>query len=277
MSRWSDARVCLEIKDVTSGYGDLQVLRGISLSLREGTVEALLGRNGVGKTTLLSTVTGLIPTWEGSVTLEGDDITRRTAYQRARQGLGLVQEGKRVFHGLTVFENLMVGCFHRKLSQKERRAECAALIEQFPLLTGREDQRAGSLSGGQQQMLSIAQALAGKPSVLLLDEPSAGLAPAVVDAVFNRVAELRDSGLTILLVEQLAERALAIADHVTVMDNGEIIRDGLPSEFADRSRLEEAYFGIKGESEPREPVLAPPNLESTPAPTEPPAPTKESS
>jgi branched-chain amino acid transport system ATP-binding protein len=259
VSRWSDARVSLEITDVTSGYGDLRVLRGVSLSLREGTIEAVLGRNGVGKTTLLSTVTGLVPTWDGRVTLDGADITRKPAYARARDGLGLVQEGKRVFHGLTVFENLMVGCFHRKLNQRDRRAECAALIEQFPLLQGREEQRAGSLSGGQQQMLSIAQALAGKPTVLLLDEPSAGLAPAVVDAVFNRVAELRDSGLTILLVEQLAERALAIADHVTVMDNGEIIRDGLPADFADRRRLEEAYFGVKGESEPR--PLTPPGPE----------------
>ena len=263
MNRWSEAPVVMEIENVTSGYGDLQVLRGISLGLREGTIEALLGRNGVGKTTLLSTLTGLIPTWKGTVTLEGDDITHKTAYSRAGHGLGLVQEGKRVFHGLTVFENLMVGCFHRKLGHKARRAECAALVEQFPLLHGREDQRAGSLSGGQQQMLAIAQALAAKPRVLLLDEPSAGLAPSVVEAVFTRVAELRDEGLTILLVEQLAERALAIADHVTVMDNGQIIRDGLPAEFANRARLEEAYFGVTRESEAGAQVLSSPSPDGT--------------
>jgi branched-chain amino acid transport system ATP-binding protein len=252
VSRWTDAPACLEIRNVTSGYGDLQVLRGVSLDLRAGTIEAVLGRNGVGKTTLLSTVTGLIPAWQGTVTLEGDDITRQPAYTRARLGVGLVQEGKRVFRGLTVFENLMIGCFHRKLSPRERRAECARLIEQFPVLQGRENQRAGSLSGGQQQMLSIAQALAGTPRVLLLDEPAAGLAPSVVEALFRHVAELRDGGQTILLVEQLAEQALAIADHVTVMDNGEIIRHGLPAEFADRTRLEEAYFGASGKSEPSE-------------------------
>jgi branched-chain amino acid transport system ATP-binding protein len=255
VNRWTDAPACMEIRNVTSGYGDLQVLRGVSLVLRTGTIEAVLGRNGVGKTTLLSTLAGLIPTWEG--------ITREPAYTRARLGLGLVQEGKRVFHGLTVFENLMIGCFHRKLSQRERRAECAKLIEQFPVLQGRENQRAGSLSGGQQQMLSIAQALAGKPRVLLLDEPAAGLAPSIVAALFRHVADLRDGGQTILLVEQLAEQALAIADHVTVMDNGEIIREGLPAEFADRTRLEEAYFGVSGTSEPAEPALAKPDLQAT--------------
>ena len=265
MNRWTDAPACMEIGNVTSGYGDLQVLRGVSLVLRTGTIEAVLGRNGVGKTTLLSTLAGLIPTWEGTVTLEGDDITREPAYTRARLGLGLVQEGKRVFHGLTVFQNLMIGCFHRNLSQRERRAECAKLIEQFPVLQGRENQRAGSLSGGQQQMLSIAQALAGKPRVLLLDEPAAGLAPAIVAALFRHVADLRDGGQTILLVEQLAEQALAIADHVTVMDNGEIIRAGLPAEFADRTRLEEAYFGVSGTPEPApaEPAPAKPDFQAT--------------
>jgi branched-chain amino acid transport system ATP-binding protein len=259
VNRWAAAPALLEIEDLTSGYGDLQVLRGVSLGLREGTIEAVLGRNGVGKTTLLSALTGLIPTWQGSVRLAGNDITRTAAHLRARRGLGLVQEGKRVFHGLSVLENLMVGCAHRKLSQKERRSECASLIEQFPLLQGREGQRAGSLSGGQQQMLSIAQALAGKPRVLLLDEPSAGLAPAIVEAVFARVAELRDSGLTILLVEQLAEQALAIADHVSVVDNGEIVRDGLPAEFADRARLEEAYFGVAAVEGPADPGPAEPH------------------
>jgi branched-chain amino acid transport system ATP-binding protein len=244
VSAWTDAQVLLDVENLSSGYGDLRVLRGVSVQLREGCIEALLGRNGVGKTTLLSAITGLLPAWDGAVRLSGEDITRRPAYTRARTGLGLVQEGKRVFHGLTVLENLMVGCAHRKLDHKARRAECAELVEQFPLLQGREGQRAGSLSGGQQQMLSIAQALAGKPRVLLLDEPSAGLAPAVVQAVFARVAELRDEGLTILLVEQLAEQALAIADHVSVMDNGEIVRSGKASDFADRSRLEEAYFGV---------------------------------
>jgi branched-chain amino acid transport system ATP-binding protein len=263
VKRWTDAPACMEIKNVISGYGDLQVLRGVSLVLRTGTIEAVLGRNGVGKTTLLSTLTGLLPTWEGTVTLEGEDITRMPAYSRARHGLGLVQEGKRVFHGLTVFDNLMIGCFHRKLSQRERRAECAALIEQFPLLRGQETRRAGSLSGGQQQMLSIAQALAGKPRILLLDEPAAGLAPSIVEELFRRIAELRDGGQTILLVEQLAEQALAIADHVTVMDNGEIIREGLPAEFADRTRLEEAYFGVTGKAERGDPALAAPDLRAS--------------
>lgn len=252
MSRWSDAAVSVAIEGVTSGYGDLEVLHDISLELREGTIEALLGRNGVGKTTLLSTLTGLIPAWRGTVRLDGEDVTHKSAYSRVRRGLCLVQEGKRVFHGLTVFQNLMVGCHHRRLGRKERSEECTALIEQFPLLHGREDQRAGALSGGQQQMLAIAQALAAKPRILLLDEPSAGLAPSIVEDVLNHVATLRDAGLTILLVEQLAEQAVAIADHVTVMDNGEIAHAGLPAEFASRARLEEAYFGVKGDPGPRE-------------------------
>jgi ABC-type branched-subunit amino acid transport system ATPase component/ABC-type branched-subunit amino acid transport system permease subunit len=233
----------LEVRDAESGYGDLQVLRGVSLVLEPGKLEVVLGRNGVGKTTLLGTITGQVRLWKGSVKLAGNELGRSTAYRRAAAGIALVQEGKRIFRERTIMENVMLGTFTQKLSRRERRELCEAVLENFPILSQRATEQAGGLSGGQQQMLAIAQALASRPKLLLLDEPSAGLAPAIVREVFQRIKQLSEQGMTIVLVEQLAEQALVIADHVTVIDNGRVVATGSPQDFHDQQGLQEAYFG----------------------------------
>ena len=235
------AALCIE--DLVSGYGDLEVLHGVSLEIPEGSVEVALGRNGVGKTTLLHTISGLRSPRDGRISLAGEDVTRKRAHERAAAGIALVQEGKQVFRQRTVFQNVMLGTYACKLDRNARQERCVEVLAHFPNLAGREQERAGALSGGQQQMLAIAQSIASGPRVLLLDEPSAGLSPAIVSEVFEHVVRLRDQGMTILLVEQLADQALAIADHVTVIDEGRICDSGAPREFDDPSRLQEAYFG----------------------------------
>jgi branched-chain amino acid transport system permease protein len=232
----------LVVDSLESGYGDLKVLRGVSLKVPAGSIEVVLGRNGVGKTTLLSNLAGLLPTWKGSTSLAGNPVGRSAPYRRAASGIVLVQEGKRIFRQRTVWQNVMLGTYTLKLSQKERNALCTQVLSNFPILTGRVAERAGGLSGGQQQMLAIAQALAARPKVLLLDEPSSGLAPTIVDELFARLRTFADDGLSILLVEQLAEKAIAIADHVTVLDGGQVVAEGDPEEFLDSSKLEAAYF-----------------------------------
>jgi branched-chain amino acid transport system ATP-binding protein len=233
----------LSLRELVSGYGDLQVLHGISLELPEGSVEAVLGRNGVGKTTLLHTISGILPTRSGSILLDGEEIRSKPAHKRSAAGISLVQEGKQIFRERTVIENVILGTYACSLERAERRELCASILAKFPALAGREQERAGALSGGQQQMLAIAQAIAAAPRVLLLDEPSAGLSPAIVTEVFEHIVGLRAEGMTILLVEQLAEQALAISDHVTVIDDGRVCDSGPPSDFGDASRLQEAYFG----------------------------------
>jgi branched-chain amino acid transport system ATP-binding protein len=233
----------LEVVNANSGYGDLQVLREVSLEIPHGSLEVVLGRNGVGKTTLLSTITGQVRLWNGSVKLAGEEVGRRAAYRRSAAGIALVQEGKRIFRQRTILENVMLGTFTASISRTKRRELCEQVLAQFPILEQRQNQRAGGLSGGQQQMLAIAMALASRPRVLLLDEPSAGLAPAIVAEVFGRIRELSRQGMTIMLVEQLAEQALTIADHVTVIDNGRVVAAGPPEQFRDQSGLKAAYFG----------------------------------
>jgi branched-chain amino acid transport system ATP-binding protein len=237
----------LTVENVTSGYGDLQVLRDVSLSLEPGRIEVLLGRNGAGKTTLLSTIVGLLPCWTGAIRYGSYDISKMPTFRRCRGAIALVQEGKRIFRGRTVEQNIALGAFGAGLSRTATRTLVSELIGTFPSLASRERALAGSLSGGQQQMLAVAQALASRPSVLILDEPSAGLAPVVVNELFGRIARLRDEGLTVLLVEQLADQALKIADHVTVLNNGAVAASGAPEMFSDRHVLHSAYFGGPGD------------------------------
>ena len=231
----------LRLEGIESGYGDLRVLRGVSMSIPTGSIEVVLGRNGVGKTTLLSTLAGLLPLSKGSLKLQGRTVDRYTAYRRATAGITLVQEGKRIFRQRSIWENVMLGTYGLKISRQERQRLCREVLEAFPVLRDRQSERAGGLSGGQQQMLAIAQALAARPKILLLDEPSAGLAPFIVDELFARLRALGDDGLTILLVEQLADKALNIADHVTVLDSGKVIAEGSYEAFADVKQLESAY------------------------------------
>ncbi len=232
----------LKVEGVRAGYGDIAVLRDISLTLQAGKLELVLGRNGVGKTTLLSTIAGLLPCWSGKLIFNGTDISDRPPYRRSRQGVVLVQEGKRIFHRQSVAQNILLGAIGKRLSRAERADLVSEMLELFPALKGRERERAGALSGGQQQMVAIAQALAARPALLMLDEPSAGLAPVIVTGLFSRLAGLRDNGLTILLVEQLADKALAIADHVSVLNGGVIVAAGRADEFQDREVLSSVYF-----------------------------------
>ncbi len=232
----------LELRGAISGYGDLRVIDGVDLTLYPGRIEVVLGRNGVGKTTLLGTIAGQVRLWGGTLTVGGISVARRKSYRRASAGIALVQEGKRIFAQRTVWQNLIIGTHSLHVSNAERQQVCRALVEQFPMLAPRLKDRAGSLSGGQQQMLAIAQALAARPRVLLLDEPSAGLAPAIIDDLFARIRALADGGLAVLLVEQLAERAVTIADHVTVLDSGRIVSSGPPSEYQDREGLQRVYL-----------------------------------
>ncbi|WP_396655769.1 ABC transporter ATP-binding protein [Microbacterium sp.] len=209
------------IDQVSVAYGDLVAVWDASLELRPGSVTALVGRNGAGKTTLISGVCGLLPLRAGTVRLKGDDITTVPAYHRAARGLGVVQEGKRVFRELTVRENLVLGLRAGGARRSAFEGELNALYERFPILGEKRGQPAAALSGGQQQLLAIASALASKPVVLLVDEPSSGLAPVFVDLVFETLESLRDDGIAILLVEQLVEQVLGgIADEVIVMERG---------------------------------------------------------
>jgi len=237
----AEAAPLLELRGIESGYGDLRVIRGVSMSIPTGSVEVILGRNGVGKTTLLSTIAGLLPTSKGSVTLLERSVGGYSSYRRSAAGISLVQEGKRIFRRRTVWQNLMLGTHSLKISRPERQQLCREVLDLFPALRQRTGERADGLSGGQQQMLAIAQALASRPKILLLDEPSAGLAPTIVDELFARLRTLADDGLTILLVEQLADKALAIADHVTVLDRGQVVTSGAAESFEDVTKLEAAY------------------------------------
>jgi branched-chain amino acid transport system ATP-binding protein len=232
----------LEIRELVTGYGQLRIVRGLSLTCRAGELTVLLGRNGAGKTTTLSAVAGLLPTMAGTIALHGTVQTGSTV-SRMKAGLGLVQEGKRIFRGRTVDENLRLGGY---LVRRRRGAIAEGLdraYERFPILKEKRRQVAASLSGGQQQMLAIAQALMPQPTVLMLDEPSAGLAPAIVEEVFGEIASLTKEGLCVLLVEQLIDHSLAVADRVAVLDRGRITIDTDVAGLGSWDALRESYLG----------------------------------
>ncbi|WP_405148227.1 ABC transporter ATP-binding protein [Sphaerisporangium sp. NBC_01403] len=241
----------LSAAGITGGYGDLRVLWGVDAAVRAGKITVVLGRNGAGKTSLLCAIAGLLPNvGQGKVELDGQDISGARAHRRIRAGLALVQENKRVFHARSVEENLLLGGYllpGRGLRSPARREALEQAYQRFPLLKERRRVPAGSLSGGQQQMLAIGQALMPGPKLLMLDEPSAGLAPAIVNEVLAMVSALRDEGLSILLVEQRIEHALEIADDVAVMENGRIVAAGPKSEFDDGAVIREVYLGRSDE------------------------------
>lgn len=232
----------LVVKDLVAGYGQLRIVRGVDLTCRAGELTVLLGRNGAGKTTTLSTIAGLLPAIAGTVTLQGV-VQQGSTTRRIGAGLGLVQEGKRVFRSRTVEENLRLGGYVVRRRRGAIDAGVERAYERFPILKERRRQQAGSLSGGQQQMLAIAQALVPQPSVLMLDEPSAGLAPAIVEEVFAEIAALTREGIAVLLVEQLIDHSLAVADRVIVLDGGRITIDSPVSELTSWDVLRESYLG----------------------------------
>jgi ABC-type branched-subunit amino acid transport system ATPase component len=231
----------LAAKGISSGYGEIPVLRDVTVAVKEGETIAILGSNGAGKTTLLRTLAGLNRCSSGMIEFAGRRAEKLPAEERARLGLVLVPEGRQVFPDLNVFENLMLGGINLGRAEAEARAE--QLLARFPRLVERRHQRAGLLSGGEQQMLAIARGLIAKPKILMLDEPSLGLAPLVVDEVYAWLAALKEEGLTILLADQLAPLALSVADRAYVLQRGSIQFEGEAAKLAADPALLRAYLG----------------------------------
>jgi branched-chain amino acid transport system ATP-binding protein len=238
----SAATNLLEIKGLRGGYGQVEVLRGVDLTVRAGETVALLGSNGAGKSTLNNVLSGIYPAWAGTVQFDGQDLSR--AHYRAVVKAGLIQvpEGRKVFPNLSVLENLELGSFTRA---RERRAiNLDKVFAIFPRLKERLTQLAGTLSGGEQQMLAIGRGLMAEPRLLILDEPSLGLSPLLVDEMFGLIRRLREGGLAVLLVEQNVGQSLDIADRVYVLENGGIRFSGLPAELLASDELRRSYLGL---------------------------------
>jgi branched-chain amino acid transport system ATP-binding protein len=233
----------LEVQNLATGYGDLRAVWDVSFPVYRGRVTALLGRNGAGKTTTLRAIAGLNRVAAGKVVFDGADLSRTPAHRRVRLGIGLVQEGKKIFHRRTVEENLLLGGYTLGLGRKRLPAELARIYDLFPALASRAKTAAGSLSGGQQQMIAIGQALMAWPKLLMLDEPSGGLAPSVVHEVMESVARLAETGLGVVLVEQAIEAAAAVAHDVVVLDIGRVVLHRPASEVDDMAIVRDAYFG----------------------------------
>jgi len=234
----------LTVENLESGYGPMQILWQPSLKVEQGTITSLLGPNGAGKSTTVSTIFGSVTPWRGTVEFEGDDITMAPTHAKVDRGITLVPEGKHLFKGMTVYENLTMGAY-RKEALRHLEGSLSLVYSLFPILEERKNQIAGSLSGGQQQMVTIGRALMTKPRLIMLDEPSQGLAPKLVLEVFDTILKLKEEiGLTILLIEQNAELVLNTADYVYVMHEGRIKAEGRPEEIKESKDIREAYLGI---------------------------------
>ena len=232
----------LSVEDLHVYYGrKIHALRGISLEVRSGEVVSLIGCNGAGKTTLLRTISGLLACEQGSIRFEGRAVERWPAHDIARLGLGHVPEGRRVFPRLTIEENLEMGAYAHGRAEKNDRDRVAAL---FPLLRERAGQLAGTLSGGEQQMLAIARALMGRPKLLMLDEPSMGLAPIVVDSIFETIRRVASEGVTVFLIEQNARRALGCSSRGYVLETGQIALHGASADLLESAAVRKAYLGL---------------------------------
>ncbi len=232
----------LEIKDLEVYYGMIQAIKGISFQVNEGEVIALIGANGAGKTTILHTVTGLLSPKCGSVLFEGKDITKVPAHKIVSLGMAHVPEGRRVFAELTVYENLKMGAYTRK-DKNELEQTLESVYQRFPRLRERKNQLAGTLSGGEQQMLAMGRALMSHPKIILMDEPSMGLSPILVNQIFDIIEEVSKSGTTVLLVEQNAKKALAIADRAYVLETGKIVLEGDADQLMNDDSIKKAYLG----------------------------------
>ena len=232
----------LKVTDLQVYYGVIQALKGISFEVNEGEVIALIGANGAGKTTILHTVTGLINQKAGKIEFEGKDISHTPAYKIVAEGMAHVPEGRRVFAELSVYDNLMMGAYTRK-DKKEIAETLAMVYKRFPRLEERKKQMAGTLSGGEQQMLAMGRALMSKPKIILMDEPSMGLSPIFVNEIFDIIKAVSASGTTVLLVEQNAKKALSIADRAYVLETGNIILEGDAKVLMNDERVKKAYLG----------------------------------
>ena len=232
----------LKVTDLQVYYGVIQALKGISFEVNEGEVIALIGANGAGKTTILHTVTGLINQKAGKIEFEGKDISHIPAYKIVAEGMAHVPEGRRVFAELSVYDNLMMGAYTRK-DKKEIAETLAMVYKRFPRLEERKKQMAGTLSGGEQQMLAMGRALMSKPKIILMDEPSMGLSPIFVNEIFDIIKAVSASGTTVLLVEQNAKKALSNADRAYVLETGKIILEGDAKVLMNDERVKKAYLG----------------------------------
>ncbi|MCI6093171.1 ABC transporter ATP-binding protein [bacterium] len=232
----------LEIKDIEVYYGMIQAIKGISFEVNEGEVIALIGANGAGKTTTLHTITGLLSPKKGSVIFEGKDITKVPAHKIVSLGIAHVPEGRRVFAELTVYENLKMGAYTRK-DKDEIEKTLEMVYKRFPRLEERKNQLAGTLSGGEQQMLAMGRALMSHPKIIVMDEPSMGLSPILVNEIFDIIQEVSKGGTTVLLVEQNAKKALSIADRAYVLETGRIVLEGDAKVLMNDDSIKKAYLG----------------------------------
>lgn len=232
----------LEVNDLRVFYGVIQALAGISFTVEEGEIVTLIGANGAGKTTVMQSIMGLIPIQSGTVMYDGRNITDMPGHKTVALGMTQVPEGRRIFQELTVYENLLMGAYTRK-NKAEIKRDIEETCTRFPRLGERKNQIAGTLSGGEQQMLAMGRAMMCHPRLLMLDEPSMGLSPLLVDEVFDIIREFRDSGTTILLVEQNANKALDICDRAYVLENGKIVLSGTGAELAASDSVKKAYLG----------------------------------
>ncbi|PVG83611.1 ABC transporter ATP-binding protein [Nocardioides gansuensis] len=232
----------LEIHDLHAGYGRTEVLHGVTMTIKSGTIVTMLGRNGAGKSTTLKAITGLLKATSGSVTFDGKDITHAKPHKVARLGISHVREGHQIFPALTVMENLSMGAFLRS-GDENVQADLDRVISMFPVLRRKSNARGASLSGGEQQMLALAQGLMMSPRLLICDEPSLGLAPMVVQEIMDALLSLREGGITVLLVEQRVNHALAISDHVYVLDDGAVRHEGPAAEVRESDVLLDSYLG----------------------------------
>jgi branched-chain amino acid transport system ATP-binding protein len=241
----SSSEPLLEIRDVVVHYGRIQALHGVSLVVHDGELVTLLGSNGAGKTTTMRAISGLRPLTSGSVWFEGRDITRLRAHKRVAEGLIQAPEGRGIFPGMSVVENLEMGCYGRKFATRaEYKERLDWVLETFPRLSERVHQVGGTLSGGEQQMLAIGRALMARPKVLLLDEPSMGLAPMVITQIFRIIADINKQGTTVLLVEQNAQQALSRSDRAYILETGAITRTGPARELLADDSIRAAYLGV---------------------------------
>ncbi|MFV0465040.1 MAG: ABC transporter ATP-binding protein [Lachnospiraceae bacterium] len=232
----------LEVKGIEVYYGMIQALKGISFEVNEGEVIALIGANGAGKTTTLQTITGMRSPKKGQILLEGTDISKIPGHKIVSMGMAHVPEGRRVFSQLTVYENLKMGAYTRK-DKEEVANSLARVYKSFPRLEERKNQMAGTLSGGEQQMLAMGRALMSKPRLICMDEPSMGLSPIFVEEIFKIIQEISESGTTVLLVEQNAKKALSIADRAYVLETGKIVLEGDAKELMNNDSIKKAYLG----------------------------------
>ena len=234
----------LEVKDLHVHYGKIEAIKGVSVVVNEGEIVTLIGANGAGKTTMLKTISGLRPVSSGQILFDGQDISKMAAHDRVELGLSQAPEGRGIFPGMTVLENLEMGKYHRKNRKAEMKEDLEKVYHLFPRLLERVDQAGGTLSGGEQQMLAIGRALMARPKVLLLDEPSMGLAPLMIANIFRIITEINNLGTTILLVEQNAQQALQRAHRAYVLETGNVVKEAKASDLLNDPAVRAAYLGV---------------------------------